>query len=64
MKYKVTINEIISKEMEIEADSIEEAADIIEDYYNNGDFFADTLGIPTEKEMIIETNDGVERIGF
>ena len=50
--------------MEIEADSIEEAADIIGDYYNNGDFFADTLGIPTGKEMIIKTNDGVERIEF
>lgn len=47
MKIKVIIEEHISKEMEIEADSMEEAMEKAEDYYYNGEFAADTLGIPS-----------------
>jgi hypothetical protein len=47
MKIKVIIEEHISKEMEIEADSMEEAMEKAEDYYYNGEFAVDTLGIPS-----------------
>ena len=56
MKIKVIIEEHISKEMEIEAENIEEAMEIAEEYYYNGDFAADTIGIPSCKLMY--ANDG------
>ena len=46
MKIKVIIEEYISREMEIEADSIEDAMEKAEEYYYNGEFAEDTLGIP------------------
>ena len=56
MKVKVTIEEHIAKEMEIEADSIEEAMEQAEDYYYNGEFAADTLGVPNC--VLIMADDG------
>lgn len=46
MKIKVIIEERISKEMEIEAEDIEDAMEKAEEYYYNGEFAVDTLGIP------------------
>ena len=46
MKIKVIIEEHISKEMEIEAIDLEEAMEKAEEYYYNGEFATDTLGIP------------------
>ena len=46
MKIKVIIEEHISREMEIEAEDLEEAMEKAEEYYYDGEFAADTLGIP------------------
>lgn len=51
MKIKVIIEERIAKEMEIEANSIEDAMEKAEEYYYNGEFAIDTLGIPNCKLM-------------
>ena len=51
MKIKVIIEERISREMEIEAEDIEDAMEKAEEYYYNGEFAADTLGIPNCKLM-------------
>lgn len=51
MKIKVIIEEHISKEMEIEAADMEEAMELAEEYYYNGEFAVDTLGIPSCKLM-------------
>lgn len=56
MKVKVIIEEHIAKEMEIEADSIEEAMEQAEDYYYNGEFAVDTLGVPNC--VLIMADDG------
>ena len=46
MKIKVIIEEHISREMEIEAEDLDDALEKAEEYYYNGEFATDTLGIP------------------
>lgn len=46
MKIKVIIEEHISREMEIEADDLEDAMKKAEDLYYNGEFIVDNNGIP------------------
>ena len=57
MKIKVIIEERIAKEMEIEAENIEEAMKIAEEYYCNGEFAADTLGIPNCTLMMADDGE-------
>ena len=57
MKIKVIIEERISKEMEIEADSIEEAMEKAEEYYCDGEFASDTLGIPNCTLMMADDGE-------
>ena len=47
MKIKVIIEEHISREMEIEADDLEDAMERAEDLYYNGEFIVDNNGIPS-----------------
>lgn len=46
MKIKVIIEERIASEFEVEAENIDEAMEKAEEYYLNGEFAVDTLGIP------------------
>lgn len=57
MKIKVIIEEHISKEMEIEADDIDEAMEKAEEYYYNGEFAVDTLGIPNCTLMMADDGE-------
>lgn len=57
MKIKVIIEEHISDEFIIEADSIEEAMQIAEEKYYDGDFVVDTFGIPTCKLMCADDGE-------
>lgn len=57
MEIKVIIEEHISDEFIIEADSIEEAMQIAEEKYYNGDFVVDTFGAPTCKLMCADDGE-------
>ena len=57
MKIKVIIEEHISKEMEIEAEDLEDAMEKAEEYYYNGEFAADTLGIPSCTLMMADDGE-------
>ena len=56
MKIKVIIEEHIAKEMEIEADDLDDAIEQATDYYYNGEFAIDTLGVPNC--VLIMADDG------
>lgn len=65
MKYKITITETFVCDVEVEANSIEEAIEKGEYYYFDDDFAEDHMGIPTHKEMTVETeHERVEGIEF
>ena len=54
MKYKIEIEEILSKIVEIEANSIEEAIDIVKNMYQNEEIVLDSfnfIGETTFKEF-------------
>ena len=57
MKIKVIIEERISGEMEIEADSIEDAMDKAEEYYYNGEFAIDPFSVPNCKLMYADDGE-------
>ena len=59
MIYSVTIEELISQEFKINANSMEEAMDIAEDKYNNGEFVI-APGILVAKQMQVENDDYTE----
>lgn len=62
--FKVTIEETISETFEVEATSIEEAMQIAEEKYNNGEFVLE-LGNLTCKQMMAEgDNETTEWIEF
>ena len=54
-KYTITIEEIIDKDFEIEANSKEEARQIVEERYKNNDIIVDS-GEVTYKQMYISEN--------
>ena len=56
-KFKVTIEEHVSETFEVEANDIEEAMNIAEDKYNNGEFVLEP-GNLTYKNMMAESDDG------
>lgn len=59
MKFKITIEEHISQTFEVEAADIEEAMEIAEEKYNNGEFVLEP-GELTAKLMMAEDEDGIE----
>ena len=54
MKIKVIIEEHICQEFEIEADTIEEAMQIAEQKYYDGEFVVDAFNAPTAKLMMAD----------
>ena len=57
MYIKVIIEERISKEMEIEASSIEEAMKKAEDLYSKGEFAPDVASVPNCTLMMADDGD-------
>lgn len=53
--YKVTVEEVISEEFEIEAESIEEASEITEELYNKCEL---VVSNPTVLEVNVIGEDG------
>lgn len=58
-KFKIIIEEHISQEFEVEAIDMEEAMDIAEDKYYNGEFVVEP-STPTATLMMAENEDGTE----
>ena len=56
-KFKITIEEHVSETFEVEAFDIEEAMQIAEDKYNDGEFVLEP-GDLTYKCMMAESDDG------
>lgn len=54
MKIKVTIEEHIGQEFEVEADTIEEAMQIAEQKYYDGEFVVDAFNAPNAKLMMAD----------
>lgn len=54
MKFKVTIEEHISQAFEVEASSMEEAMQIAEQKYSDGEFVVDNCNAPTAQLMMAE----------
>lgn len=54
MKIKVIIEEHIGQEFEIEADTVEEAMQIAEQKYYDGEFVVDAFNAPTAKLMMAD----------
>ena len=54
MKITVTIEEHISQAFEVEANTLEEAMQIAEQKYNDGEFVVDAFNAPTAKLMMAE----------
>lgn len=59
MKFKITIEEHISQEFIVEATDIDEAMEIAEEKYNNGEFVLEP-GELTAKLMMAEDEFGAE----
>lgn len=57
--FRITIEEHISQEFIVEATDIDEAMDIAEQKYYNGEFVVE-LGLPTARLMQAESEDGTE----
>ena len=58
-KFKITIEEHISQEFIVEAEDIEEAMEIAEQKYHEGEFVVEP-GLPTARLMQAESEDGAE----
>ena len=56
-KFKITIEETVSQEFEIEATSLEEAMDTAEQQYNNGELVLEPGNLVC-KQMMGEDEDG------
>lgn len=54
MKTIIIIEEHISQAFEVEADTLEEAMEIAEQKYNDGEFVVDAFNAPTAKLMMAE----------
>lgn len=59
MTYYITIEELVSKNFKVNADSIEEAMNIAEEKYNEGEFILDP-GSLVAKQMCAENEIGTE----
>ncbi len=59
MAYYVTIEELVSKKFKIDAHSIEDAMNIAEQRYNQGEFVLEP-GALTAKQMCAENENGTE----
>lgn len=59
MAYYVTIEELVSKKFKIDAHSIEDAMNIAEQRYNQGEFVLEP-GALTAKQMFAENENGTE----
>ena len=57
MKITVTIEEHISQAFEVEADTLEEAMQIAEQKYNDGEFVVDAFNAPTAKLMMADDGE-------
>ena len=57
--FRITIKEVISQEFVVEATDIDEAMDIAEQKYYDGEFVVE-LGLPTERLMRAESEDSTE----
>lgn len=57
-KFKIIIEEHISQEFEVDAASIEEAKEVAENKYYDGEFVVDNCNAPTAKLMYAEDEDG------
>ena len=55
-KFKIVIEEMVSEEFEIEAETLEEAMDIAEEQYNNGTIVLEP-GNLVSKQMMVEDVD-------
>lgn len=65
--FKITIEEHITQEFEVEATDIEEAMEIAEQKYWDGEFVVDSMGMPTARLMQAEdkeTNETTEWVEF
>ena len=60
MKYIVTIEETLSKDYEVEADSLQEAIEIGIQAYRNGDFMIDGDSCVQEAQMHVFNEDETE----
>ena len=60
MKFKITIEEHISQVFEVEAINIEDAMEIAEQKYVDGEFVVDNCNAPTARLMQAESEDGAE----
>lgn len=58
MKITVTIEEHISQDFEVEADTLEEAMEIADDKYHSGEFVLDNANV-TAKLMMAENDDEI-----
>lgn len=56
-KFKITIEEHISKTFEVEATDLDEAMEIAEQKYNTGEFVVDAFNAPTAKLMMAEDEE-------
>lgn len=56
-KFTVTIEEIVSQDFEVIADDIDEAMEIAEEKYNNGEFVLES-GELTYKQMMADDGNG------
>lgn len=57
--YKVWIEENLSKEIDIEADSMEEAEEIAIEKYNNCEIVLDDV-VPYQRNIMIEDPEGIQ----
>jgi len=57
MKYTITIEETVAKDFEVEADSAEEAYEIVEQKYGSGEFALDPGECQFKQIAITAPND-------
>jgi hypothetical protein len=57
-KFTITIEEMVSEDFEIEAETMEEAMDIAEEMYNNGDIVLEPGNLVSKQMMGEDTETG------
>lgn len=56
-KYKIVIEETISKEFEVEAEDAEGALQTAQDKYNSGEFVIDTCNVNSRQMAVMEPDN-------